>query len=103
MERSTRVHVAGHRGLAGGAVLRELQRRGYSNLLRRTHTELDLEDARADTPRSVGLDGESSCERDCTEGCFPGERRCGNLPCLSARRNQSDRGSNKALVAQIVT
>lgn len=39
-----RIFVAGHRGLAGGAVLRELRRQGYGNLLLRTHAELDLED-----------------------------------------------------------
>jgi GDP-L-fucose synthase len=37
--------VAGHRGLAGGAVLRALQRRGYPNVLTRTRKELDLEDS----------------------------------------------------------
>jgi len=45
-DRSMRIYVAGHRGLAGGAVLRELQRQRYTNLLVRTHSELDLEDAR---------------------------------------------------------
>jgi GDP-L-fucose synthase len=34
--------VAGHRGLAGGAILRELQTAGYGNLLTRTRSELDL-------------------------------------------------------------
>jgi GDP-L-fucose synthase len=34
--------VAGHRGLAGGAILRELQAHGYANLLTRTRSELDL-------------------------------------------------------------
>jgi GDP-L-fucose synthase len=34
--------VAGHRGLAGGAILRELQAHGYSNLLTRSRSELDL-------------------------------------------------------------
>ena len=45
MEKSTRIYVAGHRGLAGGAILRELQRQGYTHLITRTHAELDLEDA----------------------------------------------------------
>jgi GDP-L-fucose synthase len=39
--------LAGHRGLAGGAVLRALQRRGYPNVLTRTRKELDLEDSAA--------------------------------------------------------
>lgn len=41
----SRVYVAGHRGLAGGAVLRELQRQGHTRIVVRTHAELDLEDA----------------------------------------------------------
>jgi GDP-L-fucose synthase len=45
MKKDSKIYVAGHRGLAGSAVLRELQRQGYSNLLLRTHAELDLEDA----------------------------------------------------------
>lgn len=43
----SKVYVAGHRGLAGGAIVRELQRQGYTNLVVRTHAELDLEDAAA--------------------------------------------------------
>lgn len=34
--------IAGHRGLVGSAILRELQRRGFHNLITRTHSELDL-------------------------------------------------------------
>lgn len=40
-----RVYVAGHRGLAGGAVLRALQARGDTTLVTRAHAEVDLEDA----------------------------------------------------------
>jgi GDP-L-fucose synthase len=39
--------VAGHRGLVGGAIRRELERQGYSNLLLRTRSELNLRDANA--------------------------------------------------------
>ena len=39
--------VAGHRGLVGGAVLREFQAAGYTSLLARSRTELDLADAAA--------------------------------------------------------
>jgi len=39
----SRIHVAGHRGLVGSAILRNLRARGYSNFLLRTHAELDLE------------------------------------------------------------
>jgi GDP-L-fucose synthase len=42
MEHSSRVYVAGHRGLVGSALLRHLQALGFSKLLARTHAELDL-------------------------------------------------------------
>ena len=42
MKKSDLIFVAGHRGLAGGAILRELQRAGYENLLTRSRDELDL-------------------------------------------------------------
>ncbi len=44
MQASDRIYVAGHRGLAGGAITRRLQADGYANLLLRTHEELDLTD-----------------------------------------------------------
>ncbi len=40
----TRIHVAGHRGLVGSALVRALERNGHQNLLLRTHAELDLMD-----------------------------------------------------------
>ncbi len=43
-EKNAKIYVAGHRGLVGSAVVRELKRRGYMNLLLRTHAELDLTD-----------------------------------------------------------
>ena len=42
MQNSDPIFVAGHRGLAGGAILRELQRAGYTNLLTQTRAEVDL-------------------------------------------------------------
>jgi len=45
MNKDARIFVAGHRGLAGGAILRELKRLGYNNLITRTHVEVDLENA----------------------------------------------------------
>jgi GDP-L-fucose synthase len=42
MEKSAKIYVAGHRGLVGSAIVRALQREGYTNLLVRTHKELDL-------------------------------------------------------------
>jgi GDP-L-fucose synthase len=42
MHPESRIYIAGHRGLVGSAVHRELQRQGYRNILARTHEELDL-------------------------------------------------------------
>jgi GDP-L-fucose synthase len=44
MHRESRIYIAGHRGLVGSAIHRELMRRGYHNILTRTHEELDLND-----------------------------------------------------------
>ena len=45
--RDARIYVAGHRGLVGSAIWRELQRRGYTHLIGRTRAELDLLDGAA--------------------------------------------------------
>lgn len=42
MEKNARIYVAGHRGMVGSAICRELERQGYDNVLTRTHRELDL-------------------------------------------------------------
>jgi GDP-L-fucose synthase len=42
-----KIYVAGHRGLAGSALVRRLQAKGYRNVLTRTHAELDLVDQHA--------------------------------------------------------
>src|SRR2546428_10831122 len=47
MTPDSRIYVAGHRGLAGSALVRGLQARGYRNLVTRTHAELDLIEQRA--------------------------------------------------------
>jgi len=47
MDKTSRIFVAGHRGLVGSAIHRELEKQGYSNLLVRTHAELDLTDGGA--------------------------------------------------------
>jgi GDP-L-fucose synthase len=47
VKKSSRIYVAGHRGLAGSALVRQLQAKGYRNLLTRTHAELDLVDGAA--------------------------------------------------------
>ena len=45
MEKNARIFVAGHRGLAGSAICRELARHGFENVITRTRAELDLMDA----------------------------------------------------------
>ena len=45
MEPSGKIYVAGHRGLAGSALVRRLRAAGYDNLVLRTHAELELIDA----------------------------------------------------------
>ena len=42
MEKDSKIYVAGHRGLVGSAIVRELKAKGYHNLLLKTHQELDL-------------------------------------------------------------
>ncbi|MDD7438471.1 MAG: NAD-dependent epimerase/dehydratase family protein, partial [Bacteroidales bacterium] len=45
LKNSSKIYIAGHRGLVGSAIWRNLEMRGYTNLIGRTHTELDLKDA----------------------------------------------------------
>jgi GDP-L-fucose synthase len=47
VERSAKIYVAGHRGLAGSALVRRLRSAGYQNLVLRSHGELELTDAAA--------------------------------------------------------
>ena len=42
MDKNARIYVAGHRGLVGSAIVRNLQAKGYTNLLLRTHAQVDL-------------------------------------------------------------
>lgn len=42
MEKNSKIYVAGHRGMVGSAIVRELHRQGYTNIITRTHSELDL-------------------------------------------------------------
>jgi len=44
MEKASKIYIAGHRGMVGSAIFRKLKREGYSNLLVRTSSELDLRD-----------------------------------------------------------
>lgn len=42
IQKHSKIYVAGHRGMVGSAIVRQLQTLGYSNIVTRTHTELDL-------------------------------------------------------------
>lgn len=47
MKPDSKIYIAGHRGLVGSALVRRLQAGGYTNIIIRTHAELDLTDQRA--------------------------------------------------------
>ncbi len=47
MEKNAKIYIAGHRGLVGSAIWKNLQDKGYTNLIGRTHKELDLLDGMA--------------------------------------------------------
>ena len=47
MEPNAKIYVAGHRGMVGSAIIRGLKRRGFENIVVRSHAELDLRDQRA--------------------------------------------------------
>ena len=42
MKQDSKIYVAGHKGMVGSAIVRELQRQGYHNLVLKSHKELDL-------------------------------------------------------------
>jgi len=47
MNKNSKIYIAGHRGLVGSAIVKNLESKGYTNLIYRTHTELDLLDSNA--------------------------------------------------------
>lgn len=47
MERNAKIYVAGHTGMVGSAIVRKLRKEGFSNLLLRLHSELDLTDQKS--------------------------------------------------------
>ena len=49
LSKDSKIYVAGHRGLVGSAIWKNLEQRGYRNLVGRSHRELDLTDQRAVT------------------------------------------------------
>lgn len=42
MKKDSKIYVAGHRGMVGSAIVRQLEKEGYGNIVMRTHAELDL-------------------------------------------------------------
>ena len=42
IKKTDKIYVAGHRGLVGSAIVRSLKKKGYENIIGRTHKELDL-------------------------------------------------------------
>lgn len=46
MNKNIKIYVAGHRGLVGSAIKREFEKKGYNNIIYKTHSELDLTDSR---------------------------------------------------------
>jgi len=47
MKKDSKIYIAGHRGLVGSAIVKNLESKGYTNLIYRTHQELDLTDQEA--------------------------------------------------------
>ena len=47
MNKNSKIYVAGHRGLVGSAIVKNLKAKGYNNLVCKTHAELDLTDQRS--------------------------------------------------------
>lgn len=47
MNKESSIYVAGHRGMVGSAIVRKLEREGFTNIIMRTHSELDLTDQQA--------------------------------------------------------
>ncbi len=47
MKKDAKIYIAGHRGLVGSAILKNLKTKGYDNFVLRTHNELDLTDSNA--------------------------------------------------------
>jgi len=47
MQLNSKIYVAGHRGMVGSAIVRDLQERGFTNIVTRTSTELNLIDQKA--------------------------------------------------------
>jgi len=70
MKKDSKIYIAGHTGLVGSAILRRLQSQGYSNLILRTHQELDLE---------IQRDVEKFFQREKPEYVFLAAARVGGI------------------------
>ena len=75
MNKDSKIFVAGHRGLVGSAILKNLKAKGYTNFVLRTHAELDLTDQQAvhdffaaEKPEYVFLAAARSGKRPMWEG-----------------------------------
>jgi len=77
MEKQSRIFVAGHRGLAGSAIVRALRARGYANLMLHSHDELDL-------TRQEAVDAFFAAERP--EYVFLAAARVGGIQANNTRR-----------------
>ena len=78
------LYIAGHRGLVGSALLRDLQKDGYRNIIVRTHNELDLRNACITRAHSESARGENAASarssdlgnRNAKTGISPYARSC---------------------------
>ena len=68
MEKDAKIYVAGHKGMVGSAICRALQRNGYTNIITRSHKELDL--CRQDAVEEFFSRGEAGL-------CVPGRSQGG--------------------------
>lgn len=71
MEKNAKIYIAGHCGLVGSAIWNNLSSKGYTNLVGRTHNELDLCDSVAVAhflkwKSRVRFFGSSFCWRNCS-------------------------------------
>ena len=77
LEKSAKIYVAGHHGLVGSAIWNNLLQRGYTNLVGRSHKELDLTDQIAvkkffdtEQPEAVVLAAALTCGRACSRSAM---------------------------------
>ena len=76
MDKNAKIYVAGHRGMVGSAIVRELNRQGYTNIVVRAHSDLDL-------TRQIEVDNFFSVEKP--EYVFLAAAKVGGI---EANRNQ---------------